>query len=224
MTADEFMQAYTEVVSRKLGAQLDSLPFGIRLNHRPWECNQTMEHGGFASTHSVLDVGALHTYFGLYVADFAGSVHVTDNFYWAAREYNREHKLQSPVEWCQMMAEADPRVTAGEADIQDLPFESASFDRVVCVSTIEHVIDDKAGIREMLRVLKPGGSVLLTTEYNHDHPKPYSEEDGSYYRIYDQKTLEALVAGTGFSDFGVCVPGYLEPGQYTSAFFKLTAP
>lgn len=47
------------------------------------------------------------------------------------------------------------------ADIQDLPFPDASFDRVICAHTIEHLAGPEAAISEMCRVLRPGGKLLL---------------------------------------------------------------
>ena len=38
-----------------------------------------------------------------------------------------------------------------------LPFENASFDAVLCVHVLEHIRNDAAAIREIYRVLHPGG-------------------------------------------------------------------
>jgi ubiquinone/menaquinone biosynthesis C-methylase UbiE len=42
-----------------------------------------------------------------------------------------------------------------------LPFADASFDCVTCGWVIEHLADPTPGLRELGRVLKPGGSLLL---------------------------------------------------------------
>ena len=44
-----------------------------------------------------------------------------------------------------------------------LAFDDAAFDMVACVEGIEHVMDRHKTLQEMRRVLKPGGSLLITT-------------------------------------------------------------
>jgi ubiquinone/menaquinone biosynthesis C-methylase UbiE len=47
------------------------------------------------------------------------------------------------------------------SDLQKMPFEAGSFDFVYSQSVIEHVPDWQASIREMYRVVKKGGEVLI---------------------------------------------------------------
>ena len=47
------------------------------------------------------------------------------------------------------------------AAAESLPFRDASFDLVYCLSTLEHVADVEATVSEMVRVARPGGSILL---------------------------------------------------------------
>ena len=44
---------------------------------------------------------------------------------------------------------------------ETLPYESESFDLVTGLDVVEHLDDDVAGLREMRRVLRPGGRMLL---------------------------------------------------------------
>ena len=76
------------------------------------------------------------------------------------------------------LAEADvPGLTSVQADVRELPFENGGFDLVLCVSTLEHVGADNSGygleaeddgasrltaLRELRRVLAPGGRLLIT--------------------------------------------------------------
>lgn len=59
------------------------------------------------------------------------------------------------------------RATLVKGDAESLPYEDASFDRVYCSEVLEHVIDPKAVIREMRRVLKPGGVVVVSVPNEH---------------------------------------------------------
>ena len=47
------------------------------------------------------------------------------------------------------------------ADAQALPFDDASFDAVVATLALCSIPDDRAGVAEMARVLKPGGRLVL---------------------------------------------------------------
>jgi len=51
-----------------------------------------------------------------------------------------------------------------EGDALALPFGDGSFDLCLCNSSVEHFDDDRAALREMARVLKPGARLLLTTD------------------------------------------------------------
>lgn len=54
-------------------------------------------------------------------------------------------------------------ITWEEQDIQRIRHPDASFDTVISCETIEHVPDPRQALRELGRVLKPGGRLFLTT-------------------------------------------------------------
>jgi ubiquinone/menaquinone biosynthesis C-methylase UbiE len=64
-----------------------------------------------------------------------------------------------------MLAEArqnNPDAELEQADVQRLPFPDASFDRVTSIEVLRYLPDPTASIREMARVLRPGGICLTT--------------------------------------------------------------
>jgi len=56
-----------------------------------------------------------------------------------------------------------PRVRFIVADATDLPFADASFDVVTLLDVLEHIPDDRAAASEALRVVRPGGWVIVTS-------------------------------------------------------------
>jgi SAM-dependent methyltransferase len=48
-----------------------------------------------------------------------------------------------------------------KADITDLPFPDDSFDVILCSHVLEHVVDDRKAMRELHRVLRPGGWAVV---------------------------------------------------------------
>lgn len=56
------------------------------------------------------------------------------------------------------------------ADLTRLPFASDSFDLVLASHVLEHIPDDRAAVRETLRVLKPGGIAVLPVPIVHQGP------------------------------------------------------
>lgn len=48
------------------------------------------------------------------------------------------------------------------ADVEDVPFPSESFDYVLCIEVLRYLPDPTRCIKEIARVLKPGGTCLVT--------------------------------------------------------------
>jgi ubiquinone/menaquinone biosynthesis C-methylase UbiE len=59
-------------------------------------------------------------------------------------------------------AETGAEVEWVEGDAMDLPFADGSFDRVVSTFAVIFVPDHRHGVRELIRVLKPGGRIAMT--------------------------------------------------------------
>ena len=49
--------------------------------------------------------------------------------------------------------------------IEALPIRDAAFDAAICSEVLEHLSDDVAGLRELSRVVRPGGTVAITVPH-----------------------------------------------------------
>jgi demethylmenaquinone methyltransferase/2-methoxy-6-polyprenyl-1,4-benzoquinol methylase len=67
------------------------------------------------------------------------------------------------------------------ADSMNLPFESDSFDAITVGFGVRNFEDPALGIREMLRVLRPGGR-LAVLEFSEPVKSPFRQLYGFYFR------------------------------------------
>ncbi len=63
------------------------------------------------------------------------------------------------------------------ADAQNLPFENGVFDVVVCRLALHHVMEPLQVLREMARVCRAGGTVLVEDIYASEHPERAAFQD-----------------------------------------------
>ena len=91
------------------------------------------------------------------------------------------------------------------ADAVSLPFPDAAFDRVIASEVLEHIDDDSAALAELVRVVRPGGSLAVTVpawlpetvcwRLSHEYHAPFVE--GGHVRIYTEPQLRARLREAG---------------------------
>jgi ubiquinone/menaquinone biosynthesis C-methylase UbiE len=109
------------------------------------------------------------------------------------------------------------RYTYQIGDVTALPFGDNQFDLVTCQTVMIHLKDPKAGLREMLRVLKPGGLLLVAEPNNFSNRASLSSltERQSVDEIVDRLRFGLMVErgkqamGLGFNSVGDLIPGYI---------------
>ncbi|WP_248958047.1 class I SAM-dependent methyltransferase [Sphaerisporangium perillae] len=103
--------------------------------------------------------------------------------------------------------EVPPEATAETVtgDALAMPFPDASFDRVIAAEVLEHIPDDMAAMREIHRVLKPGGQAAITVPSFLPEricwalSEAYHTAPGGHVRIYTLAELTAKLKATGLS-------------------------
>ncbi len=140
-----------------------------RLVEYPWAAY----HGNFMVGKWVLDAGGGGTDFGPVLAASGALV------------VNADLDLPPPPA-------RDPKIRYVAADLKALPYPDGCFDKVVCLSVIEHTDDPMAVAKELWRVLAPKGRLVVTLDV------------ASYARW--NHTVDAAKAAELVGLFGLTVP------------------
>jgi SAM-dependent methyltransferase len=100
-------------------------------------------------------------------------------------------------------AGAQARTVRGTA--YDLPFADGTFDKVIAAEVLEHLPDDDRAMRELFRVLKPGGLVAVTVPRWGPElvcwalSSAYHEVEGGHVRIYRGDELRRRLERAGLT-------------------------
>ena len=118
-------------------------------------------------------------------------------------------------------------------DAHKLPFKDNEFDNVLCTEVLEHLHTPAVAVAEMARVLKDGGTLILTTRFMfpiHDAPDDYFRytKYGLKYLFKDWEILELQEETSVMETFAVLLQrlGYqssLKGGKLTKAIVFICA-
>jgi SAM-dependent methyltransferase len=117
-------------------------------------------------------------------------------------------ELADVLELFGAMREAGEVPAGADADIKQgdalaMPFADGEFDRVVASEVLEHIPDDATAIAELVRVLRPGGTIAVTV------PRwlpervcwalsdAYHEVEGGHVRVYSRTQLLGRLTAAG---------------------------
>ena len=112
---------------------------------------------------------------------------------------------------CRKLGRRGARAVCGS--VGELPFTAGSVRAVHAYEVLEHVEDDAAAVRELARVLRPGGLLVVSTPL---HPRRWDDFDRvvGHARRYAPEALVGLLeqhgfALDGFAPFGLRPRGRL---------------
>ncbi len=136
----------------RMDALLATAPGTYLHPSKRWEYPWALERAALLPAEHVLDAGCGRSIFPLYLAELACEVTALDL------------ELDPPDG---MLAQ---RVCWTTGDLTRLPLADESFDAVFCISVIEHLPEPAitVAMTELRRVLRPGGRLLLTTDFYDD--------------------------------------------------------
>ena len=95
------------------------------------------------------------------------------------------------------------------ADITGLPFKNNVFDLVICSEVLEHIARDDIAASEIIRVLKPGHTLVVSVpRYLPERicwalSRDYTATDNGHIRIYRKKKLIRCLEGFGLKHWAV---------------------
>jgi len=87
-----------------------------------------------------------------------------------------------------------PGITLTQASIYQQPYADNSFDGVILSEVLEHIDDEIGGLREILRVLKPGG-VLAITVPNANYPFWWDPINKTLETLFNRPIRSGPLAG-----------------------------
>jgi ubiquinone/menaquinone biosynthesis C-methylase UbiE len=114
-----------------------------------------------AAGERILEVGPGTGYYALPVARWlgpSGRLDVLD-----IQEEMLDHTLRCAA------AEGIENITGERADARDMPYEDDTFDAAYLVTVLGEIPDQEAALRELRRVVKPGGRIVVGELFGDPH-------------------------------------------------------
>ncbi len=166
------------------------------LRMRDWElCQVLARTSSLPKNTRILDTGSFNTYLPLFLKQRYTSVTASDllRFRWRKSWLRRlrlapNKSTEAPYSaWTGVMRGAG--VSLRNFDLTQIDVADGAFDCIISISVIEHIPRIEDALKELYRVVSPGGRLLITTDCSPE-PRPY--RDG--VRYFSQEELRELFA------------------------------
>ena len=154
----------------------------------PWVLRQIAPLEQARGPLTIADIGGGRGALAPYLAKLGHRVEVFD------RDYLWDHGGDTGIEARYMLWASGQGYTARFGSLYNLPALDAAYDVVVSVSVVEHVHNKRLAMSELLRLVKPGGLLILTFDFARE---PSRFQDGSRLEIFGPELLAATLATFG---------------------------
>jgi len=121
------------------------------INERPYEYAFALQHLPYGENIKVLDVGTGKTAFGALLKNC--------NYFVDCLESTQYRRGWLPLNThCNLIND----------DIVNTVLPENTYDAVTCISVLEHIEQYDQAVKNMVKILKPGGRLILTIPFNHN--------------------------------------------------------
>jgi SAM-dependent methyltransferase len=175
-SAEQQLAAFDQEIRPLVGP---NYPWPLR--QRDWELLRVMQAvEALAPLGKVLDTGSYNTYFPLWLAKRAREVIASDLLFlrWRRNLLRRVGILPAKATeppystWSSALKKSPAKIALKTVDLTAMPFADGTLDCITSISVIEHIPAIEKALAEMHRCLRPGGSLLITTDCSPE-PRPY---------------------------------------------------
>lgn len=200
-----------------------------RVPHREWHPHRFWEYAsimqqlsdlGIRSDAEMIDVGAGASFFDPYLALTYPRLCCTDSMKYGdvgpmVVAQRAAYGVALPL-YDLMLEDMSPRWEIGWGGATD------KFDVTLCISTIEHVDDHDAAMRELVRITRPGGLIFITSDYFRDIAQ-WEASPSRHLQVtpYMQAFVEALPGRFGLEFVGLTDLAYAGDFVHSYSFCNL---
>lgn len=151
--------------------------------HRLWEyasVMQQLEELNVPANAEMIDVGAGASFFDPYLAQKFPLLCCTDtekygDYSWMVQKQRETYGVALPL-YNLSLEDMSPRMDIGWGDATE------KFDVTLCISTVEHVDNHDTAFAELVRITKPGGYIMITSDYFRD-PEHFEQSVSRHLQV-----------------------------------------
>ena len=137
----------------------------------------------------VLDAGCGHGLYAMILAERGYRVDAIDIDTGRIRELQRHQAEYAPL----------ARIDAQVGSLTSLPYPNNTYDVIICSDVIEHIADDRTAFSELARVLKHGGTLLLSVPHDSPTSKKIYKRFGHERPGYTKESITELAETFGLT-------------------------